>query len=391
MQGDSSAQVWELVAARGQTTLTVGAGPSSSWVVQAAGVRPLHFSLHWDGDTLRIADTYGAGDVRVDGALVTAQWRSLGGRVRIDFGKAAMVVETSASMPHDPSHPLEPLPRRPAPESSPAAAPSAGVVEQGSVQRLHKATLIGVSPLAVGAGGALMGGAAAVPEGASEIAPESDSFRPLRPDSERARKATLLGMAITLPPNATVPKEAQPTASAPGVQQRGIPTGTLIGVAGPLEVRVQRFASVSDQGAPGAVRVALDDMRVGAGPTPRNELPVGAVTQAEVRPVAAPPAVLLNDKAERIGSTWQEASSGPEHVPAAVMVGAGVPRGFEAEQPVLRPSLDGYDYGDMPTQMREASGLESKRPAASFPWRYVGIGLLTAAAYFAWLYLLDHL
>jgi hypothetical protein len=41
--------------------------------------------------------------------------------------------------------------------------------------------------------------------------------------------------------------------------------------------------------------------------------------------------------------------------------------------------------------MRDAASLESRRPRDPFPWRYVGIGLLTAAAYFAWLYLLDHL
>jgi hypothetical protein len=57
-----------------------------------------------------------------------------------------------------------------------------------------------------------------------------------------------------------------------------------------------------------------------------------------------------------------------------------------------RPSGDEYErYSDAPTTMRDAPSLDSRRAREPFPWRYVGIGLLTAAAYFAWLYLLDHL
>ena len=61
VQGESPAQVWELVASAGQTTLTVGLSPGCNWVVREEGVAPIHFSLHWDGTTLRIADTYAAG------------------------------------------------------------------------------------------------------------------------------------------------------------------------------------------------------------------------------------------------------------------------------------------------------------------------------------------
>jgi hypothetical protein len=48
-------------------------------------------------------------------------------------------------------------------------------------------------------------------------------------------------------------------------------------------------------------------------------------------------------------------------------------------------------YSDAPTRMRDPGALDSKRPKRRFPWRYVGVGALTAVAYFAWLYLLDHL
>ena len=61
VQGESKARVWELVAARGQTLLTVGSNSACNWVVQAAGVQPIHFSLHWDGQVLKIADTHAGG------------------------------------------------------------------------------------------------------------------------------------------------------------------------------------------------------------------------------------------------------------------------------------------------------------------------------------------
>ena len=66
---------------------------------------------------------------------------------------------------------------------------------------------------------------------------------------------------------------------------------------------------------------------------------------------------------------------------------AAEPEGTHA----ARPSSDYERYSDAPTTMRDAASLDSRSPREPFPWRYVGIGLLTAAAYFAWLYLLDHL
>jgi hypothetical protein len=35
--------------------------------------------------------------------------------------------------------------------------------------------------------------------------------------------------------------------------------------------------------------------------------------------------------------------------------------------------------------------FESRRPSRGLPWQYLGLGVLTAVAYVAWLYLLDHL
>lgn len=457
VQGDSSAQVWELVASRGQTTLTVGSGPSSSWVIREEGVRPLHFSLHWDGVTLRIADTYGAGDVRVDGVHVTAQWKPIIGRARVDFGKAAMVAETSAGAESE-AHPLEPSPLPP-------------IVNPAQ----HKATLMGVSPLAADppvelvtlkadssapkadSAAPKMDSAAprsseSVPPGSGDSFPPQDgtgSFRVSRPsDSERARKATLMGIAISAPPPAPVPDiklpdeprapAMQARAEEPKVEARkdeprqlpsqGIPSGTLIGVVGPLEARVQRLAAqdgnrLSDKRT--MLGVPLKDLRIEPPQSQPNGEASTIVTQAEVRTVSATP--IAAPAPERIGSTWQEipgaARPTSSHPPMAVLVdqpssaaqtqrqvendvapprfggdsraGGFDPRdrGFDPrDRRGFDPRASSYDrVSDIPTQMRDVASLDSRRPKRTIPLRYIGIVVLTAAAYMAWLYLLDHL
>jgi hypothetical protein len=460
VQGDSSAQVWELVASRGQTTLTVGSGPSSSWVIREEGVRPLHFSLHWDGATLRIADTYGAGDVRVDGVQVTAQWKAIVGRARVDFGKAAMVAETSAGAESE-AHPLEPSP----------LPPIANAAQ-------HKATLMGVSPLAADppvelvtlkadssapkadsaaaqAGPYASTNGGSVPPGSSDSSPPADgtgSFRVSRPsDSERARKGTLMGIAISVPPPAPVPdvkvldapeaavraeesKKGEPKNDEPKrdeprkLPSQGIPSGTLIGVVGPLEARVQRLASqdgnrLSDKRT--MLGVPLKDLRIEPPQAQPNGEAPAIVTQAEVRTVSATP--VSAPPAERIGSTWQEipnASRPISQPPMAVLVepargaaqtqrriendvapprlggdprGTGFDprdRGFDprARAGGFDPRASSYDrVSDIPTQMRDVASLDSRRPKRTIPLRYIGIVVLTAAAYMAWLYLLDHL
>lgn len=385
VQGDSTAQVWELVASRGQTTLTVGSGPSSSWVVREEGVRPLHFSLHWDGSTLRIADTYGAGDVRVDGSQITAQWRSLVGPVRIDFGNAAMLAETSSG-----ARPQSVQP----PESSPPA-PGHASVEPPASQRMHKATLIGVSPSALltPASEANSGEDAASGKAPESSPPDGAGFKPARPtDSERARTHTLLGIAVSVPPPAATPQEAKPT-STPA---KGLANRTLLGVAVPLEARLQLLSGLSGQSTENGAGVSMDDLR--SVPSPSSASPAsGAVTQAEVPAPARP-----SDATERIGSSWHETPlpRTSSHPPMAVLVDP--PAGERAHaQPEEReddeatyaagPGADYERHSDAQTTMRDAASLDSRPVREPFPWRYVGIGLLTAAAYFAWLYLLDHL
>jgi len=89
VKGQSSAERWELVGSSGHTLLTVGASGECNWVIHEQGVAPIHFSLHWDGRALRIADVHGAGNLRVDGSIVTGDWRVLDGAARLEFGQAA--------------------------------------------------------------------------------------------------------------------------------------------------------------------------------------------------------------------------------------------------------------------------------------------------------------
>jgi len=96
VQGRSDAAFRDFIRGRGQALLTVGADVDCDWCVQEMGVSPIQFSVHWDGSTLRISDTHNSGKVRVDGALLGLEFRRLSGRNRIEFGRAAIVVEAAA-------------------------------------------------------------------------------------------------------------------------------------------------------------------------------------------------------------------------------------------------------------------------------------------------------
>ncbi len=95
VQGQSQRDRWELSSTAGPAMIVVGSSASCSWVVEGVGVAPLHFSLYWDGQTLRISRSPGAPELHVDGELVWHSWRVLGGPARIQFGEAAIIVETS--------------------------------------------------------------------------------------------------------------------------------------------------------------------------------------------------------------------------------------------------------------------------------------------------------
>ncbi|MAT28556.1 MAG: hypothetical protein CMN31_26335 [Sandaracinus sp.] len=57
---------------------------------------PVHFELYWDGSSLWVSPPM-AGTLTVDGERVQ-QWRQLAGRCRVEFGRAAFMVESSQSI-----------------------------------------------------------------------------------------------------------------------------------------------------------------------------------------------------------------------------------------------------------------------------------------------------
>ena len=419
VQGESTAQKWELVSSLGHTTLTVGSNVDCTWVVREEGVRPIHFSLHWDGNLLRVADVYSAGDVRVDGTLLTSQWRPLLGRVRIEFGRAAMVVETSSSQPQSSStHPLEPAPLE--------LKPSEMKSPPGRGARKGNETLIGVAPMTLGVP------SSAPPPAAQSFGPPAGSAPPpAEPGAEPSRvarnvagnsmKATLVGgIGITpgsLPPTAGG-SSPPPGATPAGVNPKAKPNATLMGfnVVDSLRgaVGTQPFVGGGGlqedqrtaQGFPhGAAKAPSSMPPAGKTPQGRRMTQQGmvsqppssspeAVAQVPVRPVTSP----ARDPKERIGAAWQEMPDASSPVGGATL--KGVPdeesaserrpqESRRAPQPRWDTSAD--RMSDIPTSMRDPASFESRRVRRGFPWRYVGVLVLTGVAYFAWLYLLDHM
>ncbi len=456
VQGRSNAELWELVHALGHSMLTVGAGPGCSWTVQESGVAPVHFSLHWDGAALRIADTYGVGNLRVDGAPVFAEWRLISGRARIDFGQAAIVVETSAANGSDLGHPLDREPLPPLSDSRPAEARRASsrpvlhgeVAAHGNVGETAaraapkvsspKATLLGVAPLTPHGAPIIANvpNRATVPIETPAAAPEErDSYRVKRPsDNVRAPKPTLLGMA-TQPRPASAPGSAEPTAQA------GSPTVTRPmnqTLHGGTDVNSGQHAPSSSQHVGGAsltrgdqrtmhgfpaggatgtqpgVTVSTGGSASGgsAGGSASSVPPGRRETQRGVisAPPGGPPAAVMqmrvkpiSDQAPSSTSSASSSAHGPagDDASATEVMDPGFSpyaSGREVPQAVLLGGSPDAAYpgahdhlSDPDAEMHEAEHFESRRPRRPFPWHYVGLAALTALAYAAWLYLLDHL
>ncbi|MDB4985869.1 MAG: hypothetical protein JWN04_1047 [Myxococcaceae bacterium] len=464
VEGESSAKKWELVSSVGHTTLTVGSNSDCTWVVRGEGVRPIHFSLHWDGSRLRVADVYSAGEVTIDGTALTSQWRPLSGRVRIEFGKAAMVVETSAALssspPRSSEHLLDGLPsapssagtssKPPASDSRPAARPASS-----SPRNIGKGTLIGVAPQTLIEAKLLENYQAPsvtseLPDGVSaKDARRAERSRVERERAERERverpsmKATLvggiglagLGAAHTPIPGRKLSTPAESEAEAKKAAESKLPrtsgpaanatlmgfnmTEALRGIVG-TQPSISVGHSVSEivggsplgEPDPRTVQGFAHDNKPSSsappniiiGPAGRRMTQKGvisqppggereAVSQATARVIPAAPG---GDRTERIGSAWQELPEDPSRAGRTLR---GVQE-VDAEADFPRaPRVGGHsDWGreerlsDIPTQMRDPASFESRRPASrGFPWRYVGVLMLTGVAYFAWLYLLDHM
>ncbi len=96
VQGQSGAGMWDLSSQLPEARVTVGAGPSAGWNVQATGVEQEHFELYWDGRALWVSPAH-TGQLTIDGERVQA-WRQISGRARLEFGSAAFIVESSQSI-----------------------------------------------------------------------------------------------------------------------------------------------------------------------------------------------------------------------------------------------------------------------------------------------------
>ena len=107
VQGQSELDLWNVTDKTSQERISVGSGSRVDWQIHDADVASEHFQLLWDGTSLWVSRLEND-RVLVDGEPVT-DWRQLPGRSRIDFGKAAMLVETSSAAVSVLSM-LEPLP-----------------------------------------------------------------------------------------------------------------------------------------------------------------------------------------------------------------------------------------------------------------------------------------
>jgi hypothetical protein len=176
-------------------------------------------------------------------------------------------------------------------------------------------------------------------------------------------------------------------------------SGTLIGVAVPEIVHSLRTKR-------NAGSLADDDQRTLHGYVPPPPASAPTAPLGSDPSVVAKPGTLIQvrdarggspaaDATQRIGSAWQESPHGSvasfggqdrgvDQRPSGVLDSA--PNGAGAPAAETWPSRDSTGASD------DAAPLTSRAPAsAGMPLRYLGIALLTVVAYFAWLYLLDHL
>lgn len=93
VKGQSAGGLWDVSSEIPEARIALG--KKATWRVDAPGVADTHVELFWDGAALWVADALeGAGNVRVDGQHIDT-WYALSGRARVEFGGAALLVETS--------------------------------------------------------------------------------------------------------------------------------------------------------------------------------------------------------------------------------------------------------------------------------------------------------
>lgn len=245
VQGTSSAGLWDLSSQMNEARVAVGSTPPANWVVQGPAVAPQHFEFYWDGLALWISPPQG-GDVTVDGERVQT-WRQLVGRSRLEFGGAAMLVETSAAVaavgaeqaPAQPvySAPQAPAARTPGYTGPPPPPPARSTVPLDSAPLLSSEVLQPLegdstrmlelpemaAPSMPSFGGVAPGGSA--PPFEFESGPATQVFDPV---------AAGIDMPQSVPPPAPMPMAAAAPSSAaghPGLNSSAMSTELLPGRA----------------------------------------------------------------------------------------------------------------------------------------------------------------
>jgi hypothetical protein len=244
VQGTSSAGLWDLSSHMNEARVAVGSMPPANWVVQGPTVAEQHFEFYWDGVALWISPPQG-GEVTVDGERVQT-WRQLVGRCRLEFGGAAMLVETSASVAavgaeqgapaqQAPPPPPAPTPGYTGPPPPMAPGPStarsldaAPVLSSDAIQPLQgdSTQMLEMSDLALAPlpspsfGGVALGGAAASSPFEFESGPATQVFDP-------AAAGIDMLSALAAPPAPAV----APSAGHPGLKSSAMSTDVLPGRA----------------------------------------------------------------------------------------------------------------------------------------------------------------
>lgn len=226
-----------------EARVAVGSSPPANWVVEGPTVAPQHFEFYWDGLALWISPPQG-GDVTVDGERVQT-WRQLVGRCRLEFGGAAMLVETSASVaavgaeqgapaqqvsaPPPPPAPTPGYTGPPPPMAPRATTPSLGELqplEGDSTQMLEMSDLgLAAEPLAAPSfGGVSLGGAASSSPFEFESGPATQVFDP-------AAAGIDMAAALAAPPAPPMPTPSAPSPGHPGLKSSAMSTDVLPGRA----------------------------------------------------------------------------------------------------------------------------------------------------------------
>lgn len=143
VQGESGTAHWEFGGSASETRLTVGSNPSCQWVIEDPSVEPFHLVLRWDGASLSVAGSRESVALTLDGKPVGTSFERVAGRARVEFGRCALVAETSVGEVRRNRATVSSVPPATASRFASSQPPKA----QGTSARPPVRTIMGVAPL----------------------------------------------------------------------------------------------------------------------------------------------------------------------------------------------------------------------------------------------------